>query len=175
MRIGGSKTGLTSVLHCNPCTFTRCPVCFHSLRVSIERAGSPFSFPQHRLQKASLKRTKKRTKNPLQLSHFTLSVLVHDKNKKKTRRHVLHPCASLTSPVGLVEAAMVAAPEAGVSTLSMAQSRPLCVFTPTAPVVHCVVRVAANLSSLLRRVRREKLTDKQLGACLLYELTKRTH
>lgn len=154
--------------------YKRNPVCvFHSLwregeyqtsgfTLLLSAASSPTGFAQTNNNKTC------------RISRTSLFLFLYMTTTKKKRRHVLHPCASLTSSVGLVEAAMVAAPEAGVSTLSMAQSHPLYMFTPTVSVVHCVGRVAANLSNFLRGVRREKLTDKQLGACLLNELTK-TH
>lgn len=128
-------------------------ICCH-VRVSIEQAGSPFSFPRHPFQQKE-----QQLQKTCCISHTSpfLFLYMTKKTKKQTknRRHVLHPCASLTSPVGLVEAAMVAAPEAGVSTLSMAQSHPLYMFTPTLVVAHCVGQVAANLSNLLRGPERD--------------------
>lgn len=59
------------------------------------------------------------------------------------QEHVTFLCF-LIPPVGLVEAAMVAAPEAGVSTLSMAQSYSLYVLL----IVHCSW-VMVNLSLTL--------------------------
>lgn len=58
---------------------------------------------------------------PLPLPPLSQSFPVHDSNNNNKSRACYIPVLSY-SPVGLVEAAMVAAPEAGVSTLSMAQS-----------------------------------------------------